>query len=107
MLTPNTTSSRTDRLSATVAELKRLGQEVEHGEDWFRVTPKPVRPASIECYSDHRIAMSFAVLGLAVSGITITDPKCSAKTYPLFWEDLDKFKMDLRKSLAKKQKVLD
>ena len=43
-------------------------------------------PAEIECYADHRIAMSFAVLGCAVEGVTILDPVCTAKTYPKFFE---------------------
>ncbi|MEL6344851.1 MAG: 3-phosphoshikimate 1-carboxyvinyltransferase [Myxococcota bacterium] len=79
----------TDRLAATATELRRLGQQVEAGPDWMRITPQPLRPATIDCYSDHRIAMSFAVLGLAAEGITIADPDCTAKTYPGFWDDVD------------------
>jgi 3-phosphoshikimate 1-carboxyvinyltransferase len=78
----------TDRLSATATELRRLGQTVETGDDWLRITPKPLLPAVIDCYDDHRMAMSFAVLGLARGGITIADPDCTAKTYPEFWRDL-------------------
>lgn len=79
-----------DRLMATVTELRRLGQQVEHGEDWLTIHPRPVTPARVQCYDDHRIAMSFAVLGLARPGVTITDPACSAKTYPGFWDDLER-----------------
>lgn len=78
----------TDRLLATVTELKRLGQQVDFGDDWLRVTPRPITPATVHCYSDHRIAMSFAILGLARDGITLEDPACVAKTYPGFWNDL-------------------
>ncbi len=78
----------TDRLMATVTELRRLGQSVEHGDDWLKITPAPISPATIECYRDHRMAMSFAILGLARSGISIADPACVAKTYPAFWEHL-------------------
>jgi 3-phosphoshikimate 1-carboxyvinyltransferase len=91
----------TDRLAATVAELRRLGQQVEHGEDWLRIDPRPLQPATIECYSDHRMAMSFAVLAAAARDrhwdaavpasrrvIRIADPACTAKTYPGFWDDL-------------------
>lgn len=77
-----------DRLLATVSELRRLGQEVEHGDDWLRIHPKPLTPATVECYHDHRIAMSFAVLGAATGAVTIADPACVAKTYPGFWDDL-------------------
>lgn len=78
----------TDRLMATVQELRRLGQAVSHGDDWLSVEPSPISPATIHCYSDHRMAMSFAVLGAAVGGVGIEDPACVAKTYPGFWDDL-------------------
>jgi 3-phosphoshikimate 1-carboxyvinyltransferase len=81
----------TDRLAAIVTELQRLGQQVEHGDDWLRVTPRPLSPAVVECYGDHRIAMSFAVLGAIAGGIEIADPASAAKTYPGFWDDLAAF----------------
>jgi 3-phosphoshikimate 1-carboxyvinyltransferase len=78
----------TDRLTATVTELRRLGQEVEEGPDWLRVQPRPLTPAIVQSYKDHRMAMSFAVLGAARGGVSIEDPSCVAKTYPDFWRDL-------------------
>jgi 3-phosphoshikimate 1-carboxyvinyltransferase len=78
----------TDRLAATVAELRRLGQVVEEGHDWLRVDPRPLTPAVVRSYQDHRMAMSFAVLGAARSGVSIEDPACVAKTYPGFWDHL-------------------
>jgi 3-phosphoshikimate 1-carboxyvinyltransferase len=78
----------TDRLAATVTELRRLGQHVTHGDDWMRIEPRPIVPATVLCYGDHRMAMSFAVLGALRGGITIEDPACVAKTYPGFWDDL-------------------
>lgn len=81
----------TDRLAATVTELQRLGQTVEQGDDWLRITPAPLRHADIHCYADHRMAMSFAILGAAAGHVTITDPACTAKTYPGFWTDLAEF----------------
>ena len=77
-----------DRLLAMVTELRRLGQEVEHGDDWLRIIPRPLVPATVACYHDHRIAMSFAVLGAATGQVAIADPDCVAKTYPGFWDDL-------------------
>jgi 3-phosphoshikimate 1-carboxyvinyltransferase len=79
----------TDRLAATVAELRRLGQQVSHGDDWLTIEPRPVVPATVRCYGDHRMAMSFAVLGLARPGVVIEDPACVAKTYPRFWDDVE------------------
>jgi 3-phosphoshikimate 1-carboxyvinyltransferase len=78
----------TDRLIATVQELRRLGQVVNHGEDWLSVEPGPLTPATVHCYADHRMAMSFAVLGAVAGGVRIEDPACVAKTYPGFWQDL-------------------
>ena len=78
----------TDRLAATVTELRRLGQLVTHGVDWLAIEPAPVTPAVVHCYDDHRIAMSFAILGAAAGGVTIEDPACVSKTYPGFWRDL-------------------
>jgi 3-phosphoshikimate 1-carboxyvinyltransferase len=78
----------TDRLIATVTELRRLGQEVAHGDDWLKITPRSVEPAIVHSYSDHRMAMAFAILGLARAGVSIEDPACVAKTYPEFWKDL-------------------
>jgi 3-phosphoshikimate 1-carboxyvinyltransferase len=78
----------TDRLAATVTELRRLGQRVTHGDDWLSIEPAPVAPAVVHCYDDHRIAMSFAILGAAAGDVTIEDPACVSKTYPRFFEDL-------------------
>ena len=78
----------TDRLIATVQELERLGQVVQHGEDWLTVEPRPVTPGTVHCYADHRMAMSFAILGAVSGGVRIEDPACVAKTYPTFWDHL-------------------
>jgi 3-phosphoshikimate 1-carboxyvinyltransferase len=78
----------TDRLAATVTELRRLGQQVKHGDDWLEIVPAPIVPAVVHCYDDHRMAMSFAILGAAAGGVTIEDPACVSKTYPAFFSDL-------------------
>jgi 3-phosphoshikimate 1-carboxyvinyltransferase len=78
----------TDRLAATVAELRRLGQAVSFGDDWLEVQPRPLVPALVHTYDDHRMAMSFAVLGAVAGGVTIEDPRVVAKTYPGYWADL-------------------
>ena len=78
----------TDRLEATVTELARLGQVVSSGHDWLQIEPRPVAPCVVRSYSDHRMAMAFAILGLCRDGIEIENPACVAKTYPTFWDDL-------------------
>ena len=42
----------------------------------------------IETYEDHRIAMSLALAGLRIGGITILNPDCVGKTYPGYWDAL-------------------
>jgi 3-phosphoshikimate 1-carboxyvinyltransferase len=79
----------TDRLAALETEIRRLGGHAEAGPDWLRVEPRPLHGAAIETYADHRMAMSFALAGLAVPGVAIRDPGCVAKTWPGFFEALD------------------
>ncbi len=78
-----------DRLSAVATELRRLGQEVREREDGLEIIPRPVRPAVVETYGDHRIAMAFAVAGLRTEGIAIADPAFVSKTFPDFFDRLD------------------
>ncbi len=79
----------TDRVSALATELRKLGQDVDERPDGLRILPAPVRPATIDTYDDHRMAMSFAVTGLAAPGVTINDPGCVRKTFPDFFERLN------------------
>jgi len=80
----------TDRIAALVTELRRIGQEVEELPDGLIIHPRPVRPARVETYHDHRMAMSFAIVGLGAPGIVILDPGCVSKTFPSFFEQLSK-----------------
>jgi 3-phosphoshikimate 1-carboxyvinyltransferase len=83
----------TDRIAAVVTELRRCGIDATEDADGFTVQPgAPPRGARIETYDDHRMAMSFALLGLRVPGIDISDPSCVAKTYPDFFADLDQLR---------------
>ena len=70
-----------------VAELRRAGIRAEH-RDGFVVHPGTPR-GRIETYDDHRMAMSFALLGLRVPGIEIAEPGCVAQVFPGFWDALD------------------
>lgn len=81
-------AKETDRIAAVVTELRRLGIDAVEEPDGFMVHPGQPLPGVVHTYDDHRMAMSFAVLGLAHAGITIADPHCVAKTYPGFWQDL-------------------
>ena len=79
----------TDRLLALATELRKLGAEVEAGEDYLAITPpeKPT-PAAIDTYDDHRMAMSFAIAGTKIAGVVIKDAQCVNKTYPNYFVDL-------------------
>jgi 3-phosphoshikimate 1-carboxyvinyltransferase len=82
----------TDRLAALSTELRRLGAEVDEFADGLTITPRPLHGAEIETYNDHRMAMSMALIGLRVPGVVIKNPGCVAKTYPGFWDDLEKLR---------------
>lgn len=79
----------TDRISDLTRELQRLGADVEERSDGLTITPAPLRPATIQTYDDHRMAMSLALTGLRSAGVTILDPSCVGKTFPRYWEVLD------------------
>ncbi len=76
----------TDRIHALANELRKLGAEVEEKSDGIIITPKNMKSSEIETYNDHRMAMSFAVVGLAIKGIKIKNPECVSKSFPDFWE---------------------
>jgi 3-phosphoshikimate 1-carboxyvinyltransferase len=80
----------TDRIAALATELRRLGAEVEEFADGLTITPRPMHGATVQTYNDHRMAMSLALVGLKVPGVVIDNPGCVAKTYPGFWQDLDR-----------------
>jgi 3-phosphoshikimate 1-carboxyvinyltransferase len=84
-------AKESDRIAAIVTELRRCGVDAEEEPDGFVVRPGGDGPrrATVETYDDHRMAMSFAVLGLRVPGIELTDPGCVAKTFPTFFEVLE------------------
>ena len=84
----------TDRLTAMACELRKLGAVVEEGADLIKITPPATeadwKAATIHTYDDHRIAMCFSLAAFnpARLPVRILDPKCVAKTYPDYFEDL-------------------
>ncbi|MDP2776046.1 MAG: 3-phosphoshikimate 1-carboxyvinyltransferase [Anaerolineales bacterium] len=80
----------TDRVHATCTELARLGVRVEEHEDGMTIYPvEKMRPAIIQTYNDHRMAMSFSLIGLRFNGVTIENPSCVSKTFPDYFEVLE------------------
>jgi len=74
----------TDRISAMATELRKLGAEVEEGRDFLKVTPRALRPAAIDTYDDHRMAMCFSLAAFGTP-LRINDPGCVAKTFPEYF----------------------
>ncbi|MEJ7651918.1 MAG: hypothetical protein WKH64_00420 [Chloroflexia bacterium] len=66
-----------------------MGVRVDEFDDGLTIYPSEVRPAEIETYDDHRMAMSFAVAGLRAPGVKIKDPECVNKTFPGYFAEFD------------------
>ncbi len=86
----------TDRVGNVVKELRKLGQEVEEFEDGMTIHPRPVTPATVETWNDHRMAMGFALTGLRAPGVVIANPACVTKTFPAYFDTLDDLVRDSR-----------
>lgn len=79
----------TDRIGNLAIELRKLGAEVDEQDDGLVIHPPAgIKPATIETYHDHRMAMSFALAGLKQQGIRILDPSCVDKTFPDYFSRL-------------------
>ncbi|SHE80128.1 3-phosphoshikimate 1-carboxyvinyltransferase [Seinonella peptonophila] len=83
-----------DRIAVPAAQLHKLGVQVTEGPDWIEIDSLPIsdfrQEVEIETFDDHRIAMSFAVLGTKLDHLQILEPDCVNKTYPHFWQDLNR-----------------
>ena len=96
----------TDRTRAVATELSRIlpGLGTEEGDDLLVASDPDLGSKlahridlnRIQTYHDHRIAMSFALAGLRITGITILDPACTGKTYPEYWDMLQGLGVELK-----------
>ena len=88
----------TDRLEALKTELTKLGASISVTNDALTLQPSERinENISIATYQDHRMAMAFAPLALKTS-IKIENAEVVSKSYPTFWEDLEKFGFDMKK----------
>ncbi len=111
-----------DRLAVLREELTKAGVDIAEHADGLIITGKAIlKPATFDPHHDHRMAMCFAILGSLAKGMTIRDPECVSKSYPQFFEDLQKLngspkaiaivgmrgagKSNLAKQLARKLKL--
>ena len=76
-------------MKAIVAELGKLGADVEEGRDFCVITPpRKLRSAAIDTYDDHRMAMAFSLAACGDVPVTINDPGCTRKTFPTYFSVL-------------------
>ncbi|KAJ8902135.1 hypothetical protein NDN08_006543 [Rhodosorus marinus] len=81
----------TERMKAIVTELRKLGATVEEGHDYCVIEPPAkLNEASIDTYDDHRMAMAFSLAACGSVPVVINDPKCTAKTFPTYFDELQK-----------------
>jgi 3-phosphoshikimate 1-carboxyvinyltransferase len=88
VIVANLRIKESDRLAALATELRRIGIDSEELPDGLRIRGGEPSGADIETYADHRMAMSFAILGARIPGIRIGTPECVSKSYPTFFEQL-------------------
>jgi 3-phosphoshikimate 1-carboxyvinyltransferase len=78
----------TDRLVAMATELRKLGAQIEEGDDFLKINPGTLKPGvAIDTYDDHRMAMSFSLVALGGVPVRINEPQCVAKTFPDFFRE--------------------
>lgn len=79
----------TDRLNAMSVELAKIGVKTEINETTLKIYPiQNPKPTIIETYNDHRMAMSFSIIGLKIPDIVIKNPDCVNKSFPKFFDTL-------------------
>ena len=78
-----------DRIEAIANELNGLCIDIKKGRDRIEIMPGQVKPGVVKTYSDHRMAMAFALIGLRVDGIIIDDYECCAKTFEDYFQVLE------------------
>jgi len=84
-------AKESDRLHVLAAGLRKIGAVIDEFDDALVIHPSSLRgPAVLDPRGDHRMAMVFGILSLRVPGLKILDCECVNKSYPAFWQDLDK-----------------
>jgi len=81
-----------DRIDVVSTQLMKMGIQVVQGDDFMEITGGVHKPAFIETFNDHRIAMAFSIPGLMMDGIDIENPACVEKSFPNYWEIFDGLK---------------
>ena len=82
-----------DRINAIVSNLTKAGIKVTESGDDITIEPGALKPADIDSFGDHRVAMAFSLLGLSQPGIGILDPCCCSKTFPDYFAYFDEIRL--------------
>ncbi|MDA0346071.1 MAG: 3-phosphoshikimate 1-carboxyvinyltransferase [Verrucomicrobia bacterium] len=94
----HTRHQESDRVAAMANELIKLGQWIEEGDDYIEIHAGPMIPSEVMTYHDHRVAMSFGILGCfnlygdGTPWLKISNPGCCSKTFPEFFIELEKLR---------------
>lgn len=89
---PQLRDKESDRLQSLTSELQKLGANVTLMPNGLEFKPVPLKGAQLDTYDDHRLAMSFALIGLRVPGIRIENPDCVRKSFPGFWQEFERLR---------------
>lgn len=89
-----------DRISVICEALKELGIRTEEFEEGLIVYPGSPKPASLNTYDDHRVAMALALIGSKVEGIQLNDPGCVSKTFPEYFSFLEELGLGVKRQEA-------
>jgi 3-phosphoshikimate 1-carboxyvinyltransferase len=93
-------AKESDRITDLVAELKKFGCDASEGADFIEVRGRGTRAlhgATVNTHNDHRLAMAFAVLGMAVGKTTVLGAECVSKSFPDFFERLESVSAKLQR----------
>ena len=83
-------AKESNRIESVAHNLRECGILVKAAKDSLEITGGNAHGAVIDTFNDHRIAMAFSIMGLAVRGIRISEPEVVSKSYPNFFEELAK-----------------
>ena len=78
-----------NRMEGFAGEIGKLGGNIQIEGDVMSVSPAPLHGELLSTHDDHRLAMSFALIGLRIPGVIVDNPGCVKKSFPLFWDELD------------------
>ncbi len=84
-----------DRINDTAFELRKMGCRVETTNDAMIIYPSVLNSAVVDTHSDHRMAMSMAIIGLVQEGIKIMNPECAGKSFPGYWDKLKEIGVEI------------